>query len=295
MTDHRQTAKWLLAGGSDAEPTMKAILSMEGERQKNRMQLRQTPTYLQANPRASGGGGTRSGGGKPTIAGVIAPILGKVANGQTLTAGEQDALNTYYRRTGGKKGATGQPATGQPTGSPTTTRAPKAGSKVYAALPKETLQDWLVEPSVWGTAGLYLGARRYQAKNIGGFVAVELTGLWISRSDLISQLGWQEVASAPASALATASPAKGAPPSDLWKNFAAALVSLQTQKPSFDVAGPRKTTHKQVEEYAALFGLEIPALNTVAASLDRLKAMMACEHDDDGKPIDPPDLSEKVS
>lgn len=177
----------------------------------------------------------------------------------------------------------------------TLTRAPKAGSKVYAAFPKETLQDWLVEPSVWGTAGLYLGARRYQAKNIGGFVAVELTGLWISRSDLISQLGWQEVASAPASAPAAASPAKGAPPSDLWKNFAAALVSLQTQKPSFDVAGPRKTTHKQVEEYAALFGLEIPALNTVAASLDRLKAMMACEHDDDGKPIDPPDLSEKVS
>lgn len=100
-------------------------LSMEGERQKNRMQLRQTPTYLQANPRASGGGGTRSGGGKPTIAGVIAPILGKVANGQPLTAGEQDALNTYYRRTGGKKGATGQP-----TGSPTTIRNPRTGQKM---------------------------------------------------------------------------------------------------------------------------------------------------------------------
>lgn len=77
-------------------------LSMEGERQKNRMQLRQTPTYLQANPRPTGG--SRGGnGGKPTIAGVIAPILGKVANGQPLTAGEQQALNTYYRRNG--KGA----------------------------------------------------------------------------------------------------------------------------------------------------------------------------------------------
>lgn len=98
-------------------------LAMEGERQKNRMQLRQTPTYLQANPRPSGG--SRGGSGKPTIAGVIAPILGKVAKGQPLTDGEQQALNTYYRRTGKpRSGASGGTAGGQ------VIRNPKTGEKM---------------------------------------------------------------------------------------------------------------------------------------------------------------------
>lgn len=99
-------------------------LSMEGERQKNRMQLRQTPTYLQANPRSSGGGGAR-GGGKPTIAGVIAPILGKVSQGKPLTAGEQQALDTYYRRNGkSRSGASGGTAGAQ------VIRNPKTGEKM---------------------------------------------------------------------------------------------------------------------------------------------------------------------
>lgn len=100
-------------------------LAVEGQRQKNRLQLRSTPTYSQANPRASGGGGTRGGGGKPTIAGVIAPILGKVRDGQPLTAGEQQALNTYYRR-GGKGGA---PGGGGATGGQVI-RNPKTGEKM---------------------------------------------------------------------------------------------------------------------------------------------------------------------
>lgn len=81
-------------------------LDMEGVRQKNRMQLRSTPTYAQANPRPTMG---RPGGGaRPqTLAGVIAPILAKVAQGQPLSAGEQQALNTYYRRTGGNPGGGG--------------------------------------------------------------------------------------------------------------------------------------------------------------------------------------------
>ena len=98
-------------------------LAVEGERQKNRLQLRSTPTYSQANPRASGG--ARGGGGKPTFAGVIAPILGKVRDGQPLTAGEQQALNTYYRR-GGKGGA---PAGGGATGGQVI-RNPKTGEKM---------------------------------------------------------------------------------------------------------------------------------------------------------------------
>jgi len=98
-------------------------LAMEGERQQNRLQLRQTPTYLQANPRPSGG--SRGGSGKPTIASVIAPILGKVANGQPLTDGEQQALNTYYRRTGKpRSGASGGTAGGQ------VIRNPKTGEKM---------------------------------------------------------------------------------------------------------------------------------------------------------------------
>lgn len=89
-------------------------VDLEGVRQKNRMQLRSTPTYSQANPRPTSGrgGGSRSS----TLAGVIAPILGKVAQGKPLTAGEQQALNTYYRRNG-KPSQSGSvaPSAGEPT------------------------------------------------------------------------------------------------------------------------------------------------------------------------------------
>lgn len=91
-------------------------IDMEGVRQKNRLQLRSTPTYAQANPRpASSRGG---GGGRPgTLAGVIAPILGKVSRGEPLTAGEQKALDTYYRRGGGGTGSgrSAAPQAGEPT------------------------------------------------------------------------------------------------------------------------------------------------------------------------------------
>lgn len=97
-------------------------LSMEGARQQNRMQLRQTPTYLQANPRSSSGG--RGGGGPTSMAGVIAPLLGKVSRGETLTAGEQRALDTYYRR--GGKGST--PTSGGSNGQ--VIRNPKTGEKM---------------------------------------------------------------------------------------------------------------------------------------------------------------------
>lgn len=58
---------------------------------------------------ARGGGGKasgKSGGGGPprTVTSVIAPILQKVAAGQTLTPGETEALR-YYRAKGGKGGA----------------------------------------------------------------------------------------------------------------------------------------------------------------------------------------------
>ncbi len=99
-------------------------LSMEGERQKNRMQLRQTPTYLQANPRPSGGS---RGSGKPTIAGVMAPIYAKIAAGQPLTAGEREALNTYQRRSG-KGGASAAPSGGMTGGQ--IIRNPQTGQRM---------------------------------------------------------------------------------------------------------------------------------------------------------------------
>lgn len=63
-----------------------------------------------------GGGGRRSGGGRSTVASVIAPIVEKVARGQSLTAGEQTALNWYRSRStrstrdGGGQGGSAQPA-----------------------------------------------------------------------------------------------------------------------------------------------------------------------------------------
>jgi hypothetical protein len=78
-------------------------LDLEGARQRNRIALRQTPSYAQTHPRAP----TAGGRGQPTLAGTIAPILAKVAHGETLTPGEQTALDTYYHR-GGKGGRGGR-------------------------------------------------------------------------------------------------------------------------------------------------------------------------------------------
>ena len=83
---------------------------LEGVRHRNRAELRQTPTYAQSNPRPArgGGGGGRSGAGRaPSLGGVVAPILAKVAQGQKLSAGEQQALDTYYRRGGNRGGGGG--------------------------------------------------------------------------------------------------------------------------------------------------------------------------------------------
>src|SRR5690606_10583403 len=64
-------------------------VGLENDRQQHRLQLRSTPTYAQTHPHAS----TAGGHGQPTLAGTIAPILSKVARGETLTPGEQTALD----------------------------------------------------------------------------------------------------------------------------------------------------------------------------------------------------------
>lgn len=86
----------------------KAKLGLEGVRQDNRLQLRGTPTYLQAHPapprpRASAGPRAPS-----TMGGVVAPILAKMAQGQPLSAGEQQALSTYQAGRGGHRGGGGR-------------------------------------------------------------------------------------------------------------------------------------------------------------------------------------------
>jgi hypothetical protein len=77
--------------------------ALEGERQSNRMQLRATPTYANLHPRAPAPR-SGSGGRGQTMAGVIAPILAKTAQGHPLTAGEQQAFEMWRRR-GGSGGA----------------------------------------------------------------------------------------------------------------------------------------------------------------------------------------------
>ena len=90
----------------------KAKLGLEGVRQGNRLQLRGTPTYLQthpAPPRSRPAAGPRA---PSTMGGVVAPILAKMAQGQPLSAGEQQALSTYQAGRGGHRGGGSRSAGG---------------------------------------------------------------------------------------------------------------------------------------------------------------------------------------
>ncbi len=80
--------------------------SLEGVRQGNRLRLRQTPTYSDMHPRQSGGGAGSRGGTQrpPTMAGMMAPILGKVARGEALTPAERQAWNMYRPPNRGRRG-----------------------------------------------------------------------------------------------------------------------------------------------------------------------------------------------
>lgn len=79
-------------------------IGLEGVRQGDRLQLRNTPTYSDTHPHSSGGHAGRGGG---TLAATVAPILAKVAQGQTPTPGEQQALDLYYHRGGRSRGGAG--------------------------------------------------------------------------------------------------------------------------------------------------------------------------------------------
>lgn len=84
-------------------------VGLEGVRQRNRSALRSAPTYRDLHPRAAAPGRAAGGSGRPAgYADVYAPILAKVARGETLTAGEQQALSMR-----GGRGARGGIPNGQ--------------------------------------------------------------------------------------------------------------------------------------------------------------------------------------
>ncbi|MEJ7926379.1 hypothetical protein WG908_06350 [Sphingobium sp. AN641] len=91
-------------------------VGLEGVRQGNRMALRQTPTYSNLLPRAPAGGGGGGGGGRPprTTGNVYAPILAKMAAGQTLTPAEQKVMSFYGRGGRSGRGGTGAGTVGLP-------------------------------------------------------------------------------------------------------------------------------------------------------------------------------------
>ncbi|WP_203309614.1 hypothetical protein [Sphingomonas beigongshangi] len=75
-------------------------IGLEGLRQDNRVQLRGMPTFAQAHPAPAG---PTAGPRMPTtMSGVVAPILAKIAQGKTLSPGEQQALTTYQAGRGGR-------------------------------------------------------------------------------------------------------------------------------------------------------------------------------------------------
>lgn len=176
----------------------------------------------------------------------------------------------------------------------------KGGRGYRAPSSPQALTDALIEPDIWAasvsSANLSLSVGSYTAASHGNlFSRVELTGLAFDRGQMVTYLGLSERVGEGRSPNIASGPVLGAPPSEKWKNFAAALVALNFHRPDFDLNDPRKTLYDAVSKYAADFGLEIPSLNTVGPSLDLMKEMVRCAHDDGGKPTDPPDLSEKAS
>lgn len=82
--------------------------TLEGVRQHDRLQARGTPTYADLHPRPHVGGGGSSGNMPPkTLAGVVAPILSKVASGKPLTPAESQAYDMYRAGRGGGHGRGG--------------------------------------------------------------------------------------------------------------------------------------------------------------------------------------------
>ena len=90
--------------------------AVEGIRQRDRLQLRSLPTYSNLHPRSGAGGSGGAGNAPRTMAGVVAPILAKVASGKPLTPAETQAYQMYANGRGHRSGGGGAPQTGSPGG-----------------------------------------------------------------------------------------------------------------------------------------------------------------------------------
>lgn len=85
-------------------------VGLEDQRSANRAALKGMPTWHDAH-RPLPGGPPRSGSAPArTMAGVIAPILAKVAGGQPLSPGEQRAYEMYQPHRGSGRGSARRPA-----------------------------------------------------------------------------------------------------------------------------------------------------------------------------------------
>ena len=91
------------------ETAMEGRSDLEAQRQRNRLNLRSTPTYANLHPVTRSA--PRAAAGPPTSTSrVYAPLLAKMAAGQPLTPAEQQVMALYHsggRSTGGRRGAAG--------------------------------------------------------------------------------------------------------------------------------------------------------------------------------------------
>lgn len=99
-------------------------------------QARTAKTLAQPVRRGGSGGGGRAAATRPpTMAGTMAPILAKVARGENLTAGEQQAWSMY--RSPGRRGGGGPSATGSGGGGGGGAGLPRPASRAdFDRLPK---------------------------------------------------------------------------------------------------------------------------------------------------------------
>lgn len=163
------------------------------------------------------------------------------------------------------------------------TRCPHPRLGRYVAKP-ESFDDWIVEREAWGGPGLNLAARRYEAKNIGDFLSVKLTGLWFSLPDIVSYLGWA------AQSPEQASPRKGTGGSPVdsqkWTNFAALLGAYAQSGGDISPGEKAGALYSKVMDFGARLGLreeETPSIDTLRPALNRAMELVQAAEAGEGQ------------
>jgi hypothetical protein len=173
---------------------------------------------------------------------------------------------------------------------------------VGSGIRKSAERDWEVDPEAWPYGGngpcvLNLESGSFSSTRGPKYWRVELTGLSFHQGDVISYVGLYGAGgnviegAAVRNDKAEKSAGGRTPDKEKWTNFAAAVLAHQYHAASFGEDIARGTYHKVIEDYAAQFGLAVPTVNTVGAAIDLAKTIVRQQHEN-GKPVDPPDLSE---